>query len=116
MCESALTDRRTSTCAKAQVDVPQLALRLVGWRFHGKTFDLLLSVCFKSCSNKWLEWHVSSIRQGSGIHGLWTEVKERVGYPEEGIGKLVKTSEEKDEEFPREKDEEFPREYCFCTT
>jgi len=30
-------------------------------------------------------------------------------------GKVVETSEEKDE-FPREKDEEFPREYCFSTT
>jgi len=49
-------------------------------------------------------------------HGLWTELKERVDYPEEGIGKVVGTSEEKDEEFPREKDEEFPREYCFSTT
>ena len=59
--------------------------------------------------------HVSSIRPGSGTHGHWTEVKEQVDYPEEGIGKGGRNVGRKDE-FPIEKDEEFPREYCFCTT
>ena len=56
----------------------------------------------------------SSLRS-IGLCTLWSWTLDPVvkpfGSTVKEAGKVVETSEEKDEEFPREKDKEYPREY-----